>query len=326
VTVTALAVTTLVAGCHVPGTGSGSGGAGASGLAELTVAATPGVADVPLYLASSQGLFAKAGLRVKIESSTSSASELSALAHGRVDVASTDYADFFYEQSANPDLSILADGYDGAPNVMEVLSLPDSGITTPEDLTNRTVGTPSPQEFPYNASVPYSLDTMATQAVLLNDGVEPTQVTWKPMPAQDLVGALKDHQVDAILVTEPYIFEAESQLGAAEVVDSLSGATANLPLDGYFTRSPFAHKYAGALQTFRSVLMQAQAEAASGTAVRSELASTPGFSTRIADMVTLGVYPTSLDVSGIQQVADQMYNFGMLASAVSVSSMVVGSG
>src|SRR5579875_2085324 len=65
-----LALAGLLAGCHAGGSGSGSGGAGAS-LTELTVAATPGVADAPLYLAESQGLFAKAGLRVRIDSETS---------------------------------------------------------------------------------------------------------------------------------------------------------------------------------------------------------------------------------------------------------------
>jgi len=318
-----LALAGLLAGCHAGGSGSGSGGAGAS-LTELTVAATPGVADAPLYLAESQGLFAKAGLRVRIDSETSATTELGQLAQGHADVATTDYADFFYAQSNDASLRIVADGYDAAPGVMEVLSLPGSGLTSPQQLVNRTVGTPEPQEFSYDPSVPYSLETMATQAVLLNDGVEPNQVKWRPMPAQNLVGALRSHKVDAILVTEPYVYQAEAQLGAGEVLDSLSGGTASLPLDGYFTTAAFAHKYSGALDTFRSVLEQAQAEAAAGKDVRAALASAARLSQQTADMVTLGVYPTTLNVNGIQQLDEQMCNFGMLASPVSVSGMIAG--
>jgi NitT/TauT family transport system substrate-binding protein len=313
-------VALLAAGCHVPGTGSGSPGAGK--LSQITVGATAGVADAPLYLAASTGLFTKAGLHVSIRTYSSVAAELRALQGGTLNVASADYADFLYAASNNPSLQILADGYDAAPNLMEVLTLPGSSITTPEQLAGKAIGTSLPQEFPFNTSVPYSMETMATQSVLLADGVEPTQVRWKAMPPQRLVGALRDHQVNAILVTEPYIFQAESQLGATEVLDALSGSTANLPLSGYFTTKSSGRAGGPALRAFRSVLLQAQGEAASGRGVRSVLGHYPRTNVQTADMVTLGIYPTSLNVSGVQQMADLMYSFGMTSQPLDASSMV----
>jgi NitT/TauT family transport system substrate-binding protein len=311
----AICVAAGVTGCN------GSGGV-AGGSGQITVAAAPGVSNAPLYLAASQGMFAKAGLKVTIENASSDTASLHALTTGTADVAAADYADFFYVQAnVDPNLEVVTDGYDAAPNVMEVLSLPSSNITAPQQLIGKTIGTPEPEEFPYAASAPYSLETLAAQSVLLNDGVQPTQVTWKPIPAQNLVGALKSHQVQAILADEPQIFQAESQLGATEVIDALSGSTANLPLDGYFTRSSFAHSDAGALHTFQSVLLQAQAEAAVGKGVRTVLSQAPSMDKLTAAMVTLGVYPTSLNVDGIQQVADLMFNFSMLAEPVTVSSI-----
>jgi NitT/TauT family transport system substrate-binding protein len=316
----ALAVTLLGAGCQAAGSGAGS--PGAAGSPQLTVAASPGVANVPLYLAASEGLFKKAGLRVTIQSYDSSAREMKALRAGTADVASADYADYFFAASSDPSLRILADGYDAAPSMMEVLALPGANIARPQDLVGKTIGTPEPQAFPYSPTVPYSLDTMATQSVLLGDGVEPTQVKWRALPAQDLIGALKGHQVNAILVTEPYIFQAESQLGATEVLDSLSGATASIPLDGYFTTRSATRAKASALRTFRSVLLQAQAQAASGRSVRSALAHYPQMNVQTAAMITLGVYPTSLNTTGLQQVANLMYSFGMISQALGASSMI----
>jgi NitT/TauT family transport system substrate-binding protein len=319
VSVTVAAVALLVASCHAPG-GSGSG---ASGLPQLTVAATPGVSDAPLYLAAADGLFAKAGVQVTIRSADDKTA-LSDLESGTVDVAAADYADFFYAQGLNPSLRILADGYDGAPNTMEILSLPNSKISTPDDLVGMTIGTPEPQEFPYSSSLPYSLDTMAAQQILLDDGVSPTTVNWRAMPSQDLVGALKRGQVNAILVTEPYIFQAESQVGAVEVLDALTGQTASLPLAGYFTSAAIAGKDATALNDFRSALIEAQAEAASGRAVRAVLAHYPQMGgVETADMVTLGVYPTSLNINGVQQVVNLMYSFGMISTPITVSSILV---
>lgn len=310
-----LCVAATVTGCRASGTS-------ASGSGQITVAASPGAADAPLYLAASQGMFSKAGLKVTIESSTSDASNLRALTKGNVDVAAADYADFFYVQSnIQPNLMIVADGYDAAPNVMGVLALPGSHLSTPQSLVGKTIGTAQPQEFPYQPASPYNLDTLATQSVLLNDGIEPTEVHWRAMPEQNLVGALQDHKVNAILVSEPYMYQAESQLGATEVIDSLSGATANLALSGYFTSDSYARAHAATLRTFRSVLLRAQAEAATGKGVRTELAKAPKMNTLTADMVTLGVYPTALDVSGVQQTVNLMAEYSMLSEPVDVASI-----
>lgn len=310
-----LCVAATVTGCQ-------SGGTSASGSGQITVAASPGVADAPLYLAARQGMFSKAGLKVTIQSSNSDATNLHALTKGTADVAAADYADFFYVQTnIQPKLMLVADGYDAAPNVMGILALPGSHLNTPQSLVGKTIGTAEPEEFPYQRSSPYNQDTLATQSVLLNDGIQPTQVHWRPMPAPKLVGALQDHRVNAILVSEPYIYQAESQLGATEVIDSLSGATANLALSGYFTSNSYARDHAATLRTFRSVLLQAQAEAATGKGVRAEIAKAPQMNTLTADMVTLGVYPSALNVSGVQQLANLMAAYSMLSAPVDVSTI-----
>ena len=56
---------------------------------------------------------------------------------------------------------------------MEVLSLPGSGITTPQKLKHKVVATPERQLIPSGNSVPYSMETLATQSVLNSDGVSP---------------------------------------------------------------------------------------------------------------------------------------------------------
>ena len=93
---------------------------------------------------------------------------------------------------------------------------------------------------PYSTAVPYNIQTLAAEEVLQNDGVSPSSVNWTQVPAPDLIGALRSGQVKAILATEPYIFEAEEQLGAIEVVDASSGVTSGLPMSGYFSLASYA--------------------------------------------------------------------------------------
>jgi len=314
------------AGCSVAGA---SPGTPAAGTTTITVAAAPGVDDAPLYLAVKDEIFQSAGLNVKITSYQSVSQELQALADGKVDVAAGDYVDFFYaEAHSKLNLRIVADGYHAAPGVMEVLTLPGSGITAPQQLEGKTVGTPEPQVIPVQKDAPYSLETVATQSALENDGVNlaqlpnDRQVKWRPMPSGNLINALAGHQVSAILVQEPYIYEAESRLGAVEVLDSCSGATASLPLSGYFATGSFAHKNPEALEDFRSALQQAQADAVQPGPIEAVLAHNSGMSMETASLVTIGAYPTSLNAASLQRVADLMFNFGLLGQTLNVGGMV----
>jgi NitT/TauT family transport system substrate-binding protein len=302
----------------------------------VRVAQTPGVGDAPLFLAFQQGLFRKAGLQVRITNYNSTRDELVALQQGKVDVAFGDYADMFYAQAKGGKnglkLVIVADGYDALANTMEVLALPPGphqpGIVSPQELVGKTIGTASAGVMPSNvAGQPYSLDTVATQSVLQNDSVKPSSITWRPLPPgvpqQQLLQELATHQVNAILATEPTIFEAESQLGAVPVLDSATGATSNLPLDGYFSTRTFATANHAKLAAFRDVLLRAQALANNQSApVRNTLEGSEGMSVQDASLLTIGQYPTTVSVNDLQRVISLMFSFNAIPSQPSVKAMI----
>lgn len=319
----------LLAGCGVLGGTSSS--AGRSGSQTITVAAVPGVDDAPLYVARRAGLFRQHGLNVTIRDYNSAKQEIQALKTGHANFAAGDYADFFYTEShahlaphAPSALRLITDGYDAAPGVMEVMTRSGSTITSPQQLVGKTIATPAPQAIPVtpNQSIPYSIEMMATQAVLGSDGVSASSITWDPMPEQDMVGALQSGKVDAILVTEPYILQAEKKLGAEAVLDSCSGVTAALPLLGYFSSNAYASGHPRALQAFRSALLQAQTDAALRAPVQTTLVSSMGMDSQDAALLTLGDYPTFLSTNQVQRVADLMYDAGMISSPLAVQTLV----
>ncbi len=321
----AAAAAVLLAGCQAPGTGAAPATGQAPPGSSITVASVPGVGGAPLYVAQQQGYFRQAGLTVHIRSFPSAAAEVAALHSGAANVAVGDYADFFYAQvqDAAAPMVVLADGYDAGPNVMDVLVRSDSTITSPQDLLGKTIGTAAPQLMPNSpGGPPYSLETVAASSVLENDGIQPNSVTWKPMPANDLIGALRSHLVDAILVTEPQIFQAEIQLGARSVLDACSGETVNLPLDGYFAQASYAKQHQGALAAFHAALLRAQASANQPAPLNAALAHYAGMSRQTAALITVGVYPTSLKVGSLQRVADLMSFYGALPRPLDVSSMI----
>jgi NitT/TauT family transport system substrate-binding protein len=318
----------LMTGCHAPGFSS-SAAAGPTASGTVTVEAPPGVPAAPLYIGMRDGLFSRAGLTVHVVSSSSVPHEVAALRNGTADIAFGDYANMFYAQEQSPSLRlrVLADGYDAGPNMTEILTLPDSKIVTPKGLENKIVGTASTQAIPTHngkgQSQPYGIDTVATWSVLTSDNVEVGKITWDPMPASDLIGALRSHQVDAILAAEPTIYGAESQLGAVPVLDSCTGATANLPLDGYFTTNSFASKNAQVLAAFRGALARAQAQAAMAAPLQTALTKSEGLTAQDAAMVTLGTYPATLTAANLQRVVNLMFSFGSLSKTFNVRSIVV---
>jgi NitT/TauT family transport system substrate-binding protein len=318
-----LAAALLLAACQLPG--QSTGGRPPAGSA-ITVASVPGIGDAPLYIALHQRLFRQAGISATSRTYPSAAAEVAALRDGQADVAVGDYANFFYAQETHTSapMVVVADGYDAGPGVMDVLALPGSGITSPQDLARKTVGTAAPELIPHVSNdQPYSLDTVAASSVLMNDGVQPSAVTWKPMPAADLTGALRDHRVDAILVTEPQISQAENELGALSVLDACSGETVNLPLDGYFATASYARQHRAALLAFRSALTRAQADAAQAGPVQAALTQYAGMSRMTASLVNLGEYPTALKASSLQRVANLMSFYGALPHPLNVTQMIM---
>jgi NitT/TauT family transport system substrate-binding protein len=325
----------LLAGCQLPGSGSSGALEQAPAGSSITVASVPGVGDASLYIAQQEGLFQQAGLTVHIRPYSTAAAEVAALHSGAADVAAGDYASFFsaQEQATAPapatskpndavPMVVLADGYDAAPDIMDVLVRPDSKISSPQELQNTTIGTELPELHPGHGA-PYSLETVAASSVLENDGVPLDSVDFKPMPEGQLIGALKSGAVDAILVTEPQIYQAESQIGARSVLDACSGETVNLPLEGYFAPASYAKQHQDALAAFHSALMRAQASANQPAPLNNALThSMRGMTRETASLITMGAYPTSLRVSSLQRVADLMSFYGSLPRPLDVSRMV----
>jgi NitT/TauT family transport system substrate-binding protein len=327
----------VVTGCGLLG-GSSSPAAPPAVKADITVAETPNVGDAPLFMALQQGFFRSAGVNVHIINYTSTRAELRDLRAGKVDVAYGDYADMFYAQAqalslakgnlakSSLNLTVVADGYDAVQNTMEVLTLPQSRIVNPKNLVGKTVGTAPAEVMPASTQNPYNLDTVATQSVLNNDNVNPATIKWRALPSQALLTDLATGKVSAILATEPTIFDAESQLGAVPVLDSLTGATANLPLFGYFSLHSFAARNHAGLVAFRSALNKAQAEAdASASTVRTTLEGSQGMSVQDASLITIGQFPTTVNASNLQRVVGLMFSFnaipGIQGNQLQVQSM-----
>lgn len=313
-----LAVAGLLASC---GTLSS---AGAAGLPVVKVGVVPGVDNATVYLAKKLGYFARAGINVKIVNFQSVATELQMLNTGQVNVAAGDYGDLFARRPVlqKSAFKILADGYDAAPGVAEIMTMPNSPVQTPADLANVTIGAPNVDVVSAAAQAPDSLLIASATSVLIGDKMNSSLLSWKNMPQAQEISELKSGQLKAILVTEPYVYQAQ-QAGAVELLDVCSGATAGIPLAGYFTSASWAANNGKAAAAFKAGLAKAAADASVPGPVQSVLPQYAGYSRQEAALITTGVYPISTVTASIQRTANAMTFVGMIPSLLDVSKMIV---
>jgi NitT/TauT family transport system substrate-binding protein len=318
-----LAVVLALAGCN-PFSGLSSN----SSSSTITVAAVPGVNNANLFLAVHNGYFSRAGVTVKIERFTSFTKELTALDQGQVDVISADYGEMLYQQAnGKPIYQILADGYDAAPGVVEILTLPDSPVKSPTQLAGQTIPVPNVDQVDAAAGVPNTLALASATSVLQSDGVNLAAVTWEPMTQLQEIDQLISKKVPAVLLTGTGVYAAEHD-GAVELVDACSGPTSNIPLDGFFTTTSWlkeeAKNHSNDPAAFQQGIYAADASAAMTGPIQSVLPLwLKGIGEQEADLVTTGTYPLSTIVANLQRTAGLVALEGMTPRDIDVSTMVV---
>ena len=306
----------LLAAC----TSSGSSNSATTASAHLekttvTVGALPVVDSAGLYLALQNGYFQQAGLNVKVTQVAKSPDAIPEMQAGKVDVvAGANYVSFFQAaQVKHLPLKLLVDGESCTDDTFEVLAKPSSGITSPSGLAHKRIA----------VNITNNIQTMLTNTALQTAGVNPASVTYVQVPFPNMGAALKSGAVDAISVVEPFITVNELKIGAQPVMSTCTGPTANFPISGYFALSSFTQKYPNTARAFVAALERGQALADSNRADVSEILPTyiPHLTANQAAVVNLGQYPTALDTTHLQRVADAMTKAN-LAPGFKVSSLL----
>jgi NitT/TauT family transport system substrate-binding protein len=292
----------------------------------VKVGVVPGVDNATLYLAKERGYFADAGINVQIVTFTSADLELKALSNGRVDVAAGDYGNLFGQGKESAlqknAYMILADGYDAAPGVVEIMTMPDSPVKQPADLANRVIGAPDSNTVTsQQTGAPNSLLIASATSVLTSFGVNLSGSTWQNMSQQQEVSKLIHGQLHAVLLTEPYIYQAE-QAGAVELVDACSGATAGIPLSGYFASKSWSQDKTQEVAAFRAGLTQADAQATMPGPIQAVLPRYAHLDRREAALITTGVYPLSTITANLQRTADLLWRSGIITKQLDVAKMI----
>ncbi len=309
----------VLAACLVAvGCSAGGGSSAAPGnleKANLVVAAVPALDSAAVYIAQQRGLFAAEGLHVTILPAISSKSVIQQQLAGKFDVSVGNYVSYLLaDATQHANLQILAPGSVMQPGTQEILVPAGSPIQTVSQLAGKTVA----------VNVTGNIGTLLVESVLADSAIaDPTAaVHFKPIQFPDMWSALKNHQVDAAWLPEPFVTQAEEKAGAVPLADADQGASQNIPIVGYVVTKAWAKKYPNTAAAFRTAIMKAQAIAATDPgAVQSGMEKFAGTSPQDAAIAAAPQYPTQNSEPLIQRLANLMLQFGMLNQSFNAKSM-----
>jgi NitT/TauT family transport system substrate-binding protein len=268
-----------------------------------------------LYIALQRGYFKQEGLTVKIiPTTTGGALTLDEQIAGKLDINYGAWEGFILAQVHHvTSLHILADGYAAAAHVDEVLTLPHSAITTPQQLVGKKIA----------VNAVSNVATLMVSSVLAQYGITPNQVKWAVVPFPLMGAALAAHKVDAAYMAEPYVTQAEEKLGAQVLFDSAQGATANFPVGGFVVTDKWYQQNPRTAAAFDRALKKGQALAdTSRPAVEQALTTATTINKQTAALMSLGNYPLTVDATNVQRVADVMLRFGLLTKPFDITQMI----
>lgn len=312
VAVVGLAAVLLAGACGGPTPSAGN--SNKPEKADLTVGVVPTTAAAGIYLAEQRGLFAAEGLHVKIVPIQSSATAISAQIAGSMDVSFGNWVSYISAQAKGvTTFHVLSDAYTAGPHELEVLALPHSGVTRPQDLVGKKIA----------VNILNNVAGLLVDSVLASYGIKPSQVQYVPVPYPQMTAALASHSVSAALFTEPYLTDAVRKLGAETVFDTDQGATQNFPIAGYVATTAWVHKYPKTAAAFARAMEKGQEMAAtSRPAVENVLPLFTKINKQTASVISIGTYPTSVSAVRLQRVADAMTTYGLLKGPFNVKPMV----
>lgn len=309
----AIAVALTGAAC-----GDSDDGTSANGLekSEVTLG-TMTVADTaPVQLAISKGLFKAEGLTVKTQVIQGGAAGIPLLKSGRLDFSFGNYVSLLTAAVKDPGFKpkIVTEGFNSASKTHMLMVRGDSPYHTIKDLAGKKIGVNTKR----NVSTLLVRAAAKPQAVDFDEDKNFVEVA---PPAMEQ--ALKSKSVDAVQTIEPFGTQVQQSMGARMVADLSSGPTADFPIAGYAATEKFAKENPKTVAAFQRALQKAQGMAADRKVVQDILPSyAKGIDAKVASTMSYGTYPTTLNATRLQRVADVMQQFGYVDRRLDVKDFI----
>lgn len=264
------------------------------------------------YLAMQEGLFEERGLTVTPQVAPGGGAGLiTSLIAGDLQFAYSNYVSVV--QAAAQGLPLRVVRENDRPGVQGLYSLPDSGITSPDDLEGKRIA--------INALG--NIMELTTREALEEAGVDSDSVQFFELPPPDFLPALASGNADAAWLVEPFVTIGTNTQDVQLVLDVFAGPTEELPVAGWVASAQFAAENPDTVAAFEAAMDEAIERIAEDPSLVAEIVPTY---TQLPPEVAAGLNPINFAVESkpedIEQVAELMYEHGLIEEQVDVSELI----
>ena len=174
--------------------------------ADMVFAVSRTALSLPIYVAESQGYFVAEGVSLRVAECLGGVRCMRRLLEGDVELATASDLPVMFNSFVRSDYAVVAT-FVTASNDVKLIARRSAGISAAAHLEGKRVGTVK------GASSHYFLD-----AFLLFHGVDPKRVQAVDIAQENMVAALRNREVDALAMWEPYGWLAARAVGADAVL------------------------------------------------------------------------------------------------------------
>lgn len=250
--IAAVALTISACASTAPTSETSSNGATDTKAFAITVIDTKTAIDLPLYAGIDSGAFKAAGLDVTISAGAKSPSEgMPMLLNGSLGLMIVELHGALLARSEGMPVKMTTPVFIGSKPQKDpygfgnILSLSDSTISAPKDLEGKKVAVNGIGEQPW----------LEANVVLERAGVDVSKIEWVSVLVPQMPAALKQGQVDAIVVPEP-LSSIVVLDGGARLIASLDPAFEGTPRFAYIATEQNLQQNGEHFKAFTKVFLE----------------------------------------------------------------------
>ncbi|MGC5617372.1 ABC transporter substrate-binding protein [Georgenia sp. Z1491] len=300
------------------GAEGGSEGAAASDeLTSIRVGVLPIADSQPIQVGIQEGIFEAHGLDVEVVSGQGGGATLPAVLSGELDFAVGNPVSVLLAQAEGIETRIVSGWVDSAAEGADAFGLvvsADSDIADASDLGGRSVA----------ANTLLSQPELALRESVRLAGGDPEAVELVEIPFPDAQAQLENGQVDAALLVEPFLGQAQAaghEVILYPYVESIEGGQ---PAMLSYTSVATTEENPELVEAFRAAVEETMALVGEDDQlVRDVLPDVMDIPQEAADNLVLAEFTSELNIPALERMAELMAEFGFTSEVVDVMALVV---
>jgi|GEM_PF-2127864 len=273
---------------------------------------------IPIVVGKEQGIFEKHGIDLKFKETVAVDTLVPSVVSGDVQATTWTWGSLPVLEAG--DLPVIAIApldqgpAAGESDIFEVVTLKSGDITSFDQLEGKTIAVSSIG----------GLAELQVRKAAREAGIDPDSLKLTVVPFPNVGAALRAGRIDAGFINEPWLAQTKAQT-PMNVIDSSSlTVMEDMPFICLISNTQYVADNPETIRKVQLAVQESEQYARDHPdEIRDQLTTWSGLDQETAENVTLPYPATELDPEGVQEITDQLHEFGLLEEATDVAPLMI---